>query len=116
MLFSLSSLIISHFLLNLRQIANDRMIARDSNSEQQDGLSTPASVLSSFLGNMGEFLDYHPGDDNIAAEDGNVGQHDEENVYIRHHGAGDLLDKHIPPTQGHSRKQPRQGESVVTTV
>ncbi|EMD35579.1 hypothetical protein CERSUDRAFT_116312 [Gelatoporia subvermispora B] len=103
----LSSIIISHFLLNLRQIANVPMGGDNSASAQDEELdgvyshiSTP--VLSSFLGNMGELLDDHHETDMIDVmwKEADGVQHDAKHARVDHHAACNALDHHVTLADG----------------
>ncbi|EMD35582.1 hypothetical protein CERSUDRAFT_96694 [Gelatoporia subvermispora B] len=97
----LSSIIISHFLLDLHQTANVSMGDGNSASVQQDGeldqnlSQVSAPVLSSFLSNIGEFIDYVPSNCNEAIwDDVEDVQRDTQNADIDHHTECELSNDH----------------------
>ncbi|EMD35581.1 hypothetical protein CERSUDRAFT_96693 [Gelatoporia subvermispora B] len=120
----LSSIIISHFLLNLRKITNVSTSSRGSSSGTQDEdldqlcscVSTP--VLSSFLGNMGELLDYDAdGDIDVMWEGVDDVHHGAEDVGVEHHCARDSSNKRIIPTEcSSSREQAQRIEYIRAAV
>ncbi|EMD35580.1 hypothetical protein CERSUDRAFT_75141 [Gelatoporia subvermispora B] len=91
------------------------LLLRDGTSALNNKMK---NLISSFLGNMGESVDYnHDGDLNAMWEDADGEQPGAQCAHVDHRGARDLLDHPTTRTNGHSAGEVTQcGESAKVAM